>query len=161
MSQQDTYQEMVQALEQIVDGGVLSIDQVWFKETGEDITPRFYLNSSVLEGAMEMDEDTSDTTMYQWLEAMEAIAQNNGFEPKPLAISAIATIIDDQEKLTTILDDDDRVEKVALRLTMEVSEECFSGMNISLSLVIYRRDEEGVLCEVHLLDVFAYDTAEV
>ena len=108
---------------------------------------------------MEIDDATTDTTMYQWLEAMEAIAENNGFQPKPLATSIIATAMDDHEKLTAILDDDDRVEMAVMRLTMEVGEECFSGMNISLSFIIYRRDSEGVLCGVHLLDLFAYDAA--
>ena len=28
------------------------------------------------------------------------------------------------------------------------------------TFIIYRRDSEGVLCGVHLLDLFAYDTAE-
>lgn len=152
-------QEMVQALEQIIDGGCLYIDQVWFKDLEDGPSPSFYINSSVLEGAMEIDDATTDTTMYQWLEAMEAIAENNGFQPKPLATTIIATAMDDHEKLTTILDDDDRVEMAVMRLTMEVGEECFSGMNISLSFIIYRRDSEGVLCGVHLLDLFAYDTA--
>ena len=152
-------QEMVQALEQIIDGGTLTIEQVWSSEEAEQ-EYQLFLSSSVLEGAMEIDDATTDTTMYQWLEAMEAIAENNGFQPKPLATSIIATAMDDHEKLTAILDDDDRVEMAVMRLTMEVGEECFSGMNISLSFIIYRRDSEGVLCGVHLLDLFAYDTAE-
>ena len=152
-------QEMVQALEQIIDGGTLTIEQVWSSEEAEQ-EYQLFLSSSVLEGAMEIEPDDEGYTMYEWLEAMVAIAENNGFQPKPLATSIIATAMDDHEKLTTILDDDDRVEMAVMRLTMEVGEECFSGMNISLSFIIYRRDSEGVLCGVHLLDLFAYDTAE-
>lgn len=149
-------QEMVQALEQIIDGGILSIDQVWDRDP-EDQEYHIYLNSSLLEGAMELEVDDEGHIMYEWLEAMASIAENNGYEPSTLAIEHIRSVMDGSHKLTTLFEDDDRVERVVMKLTMEVDDECFSGMDIVLSLLMFRRDEEGVLVAIHLLDVFAYD----
>ena len=160
MPNKEATQEIVQALEQIVDGGCLDIDRVWSKDPESEKDSHVYLRSSVLEGPIEIETYDPDGTMCRWLEAMDAIAENNGFYPKPMALSVISNAMEDHDKLTTLMDDNASIEKVAMRLTMEVGDECFSGLNIVLTFIIYQRDKDDVLVGIHLLDLFAYDTAE-
>lgn len=149
-------QEMVQALEQIIDGGTLTIEQVWSSEEAEQ-EYQLFLSSSVLEGAMEIEPDDEGYTMYEWLEAMVAITENNGYAPSPLCIEHIRSVMDGSYKLTSLFENDDRIEKVSMRLSIDIDEECFSGMNIVLTLHMQRRDYEGVLVGIHLMDIYAYD----
>ena len=106
---------------------------------------------------MELEVDDEGHIMYEWLEAMASIAENNGYKPSTLAIEHIRSVMDGSHKLTSLFENDDRIEKVSMRLSIDIDEECFSGMNIVLTLHMQRRDYEGVLVGIHLMDIYAYD----
>ena len=150
--------EIVQALEQIMDGGKLSIDKVWSADPNDEQAYRIYLNSSMLEGAMELEVDDEGYLLFEWLEAMVAIAENNEYEPSPVAVNHIRAILEDSHNLESLMEEDERIEKVSVKLSFEVDDECFSGMNLQLSMTMHRRNPEGVLEEIVLMDVYGYDT---
>ena len=148
-------EDLVQAVEQIINDGVISVQRVWEKDSDED--SQMFFSSSMVEDSTPMNPDDEETSMGAWLEAMVAVGEEHDILFNNFAIDNIIKAINHADTLLDLLEEDNN-EKVALKLTMEVSEECFSGVNIILTYSVFKKDSEGVLGEVMLMDLFAYAT---
>lgn len=145
-------QAIVQAVEQIIDGGLISVENVWDKESDSSY---MLVSSSMYDGKREIDEDEEETSIGAWLEAMIAVCEENDINFNTLAIDTMIRLINTSDYLLDQLEEDD-VEKVSMKLTLEVDTELFSGVNLILTYSIYKLDEEGVLGESVVMDTYAY-----
>lgn len=145
-------QAIVQAVEQIIDGGLISVENVWDKESDSSY---MLVSSSMYDGKREIDEDEEETSIGAWLEAMIAVCEENEINFNTLAVDTMIRLINTSDYLLDQLEEDD-VEKVSMKLTLEVDTELFSGVNLILTYSIYKLDEEGVLGESVVMDTYAY-----
>lgn len=145
-------QTIVQAIEQIIDGGLISVENVWDKESDSSY---MLVSSSMYDGKREVDEDEEETSIGSWLEAMVAVCEENDINFNDLSIDSIIRFINTSDYLLDLLEEDD-VDKVSMKLTLEVDPELFSGVNLILTYSIYKLDEENVLGEVVIMDTYAY-----
>lgn len=145
-------QAIVQAVEQIIDGGLISVENVWDKESDSSY---MLVSSSMYDGKREVDEDEEETSIGAWLEAMIAVCEENEINFNTLAIDTMIRLINTSDYLLDQLEEDD-VEKVSMKLTLEVDPELFSGVNLILTYSIYKLDEEEVMGESVIMDTYAY-----
>lgn len=145
-------QAIVQAVEQIIDGGLISVENVWDKESDSSY---MLVSSSMYDGKREVDEDEEETSIGAWLEAMIAVCEENEINFNTLAIDTMIRLINTSDYLLDQLEEDD-VEKVSMKLTLEVDSELFSGVNLILTYSIYKLDEEEVMGESVIMDTYAY-----
>ncbi len=145
-------QAIVQAVELIIDGGLISVENVWDKERDSSY---MLVSSSMYDGKLEIDEDEEETSVGAWLEAMIAVCEENEINFNTLAIDTMIRLINTSDYLLDQLEEDD-VEKVSMKLTLEVDPELFSGVNLILTYSIYKLDEEGVMGESVVMDTCAY-----
>lgn len=145
-------QAIVQAVEQIIDGGLISVENVWDKESDSSY---MLVSSSMYDGKREVDEDEEETSIGAWLEAMIAVCEENEINFNTLAIDTMIRLINTSDYLLDQLEEDD-VEKVSMKLTLEVDPELFSGVNLILTYSIYKLDEEEVMGESVIIDTYAY-----
>lgn len=148
-------QAIVQAVEQIIDGGLISVENVWDIWDKENGSSRMVVSSSMYDGKREIDEDEEETSVGAWLEAMIAVCEENDINFNTLAIDTMIRLINTSDYLLDQLEEDD-VEKVSMKLTLEVDPELFSGVNLILTYSIYKLDEEGVMGESVIMDTYAY-----
>lgn len=148
-------EDLVQAVEQIIDEGTISVQRVWDKDSDEDSHMLF--SSSMMDDLSPMDPEDEETSMTAWLEAMVAVCEEYDMVFNNFSIDNILKAINHSDTLLDLLEEDS-VEKVALKLSLEVSEECFSGANITLTYSVFKKDSEDVLAEIVLMDLFAYAT---
>lgn len=145
-------QAIVQAVEQIIDGGLISVENIWDKESDSSY---MLVSSSMYDGKREVDEDEEETSIGAWLEAMIAVCEENEINFNTLAIDTMIRLINTSDYLLDQLEEDD-VEKVSMKLTLEVDPELFSGVNLILTYSIYKLDEEEVMGESVIMDTYAY-----
>ena len=145
-------QAIVQAVEQIIDGGLISVENVRDKESDSSY---MLVSSSMYDGKREVDEDEEETSIGAWLEAMIAVCEENEINFNTLAIDTMIRLINTSDYLLDQLEEDD-VEKVSMKLTLEVDPELFSGVNLILTYSIYKLDEEEVMGESVIMDTYAY-----
>lgn len=148
-------QAIVQAVEQIIDGGLISVENVWDIWDKENGSSHMLVSSSMYDGKREIDEDEEETSVGAWLEAMIAVCEENDINFNTLAIDTMIRLINTSDYLLDQLEEDD-VEKVSMKLTLEVDPELFSGVNLILTYSIYKLDEEGVMGESVIMDTYAY-----